>query len=128
MFPNCHHGSTRVLLISVHTANCTRSRSKGPALLLVSISHRETKRAVVLSGPYKLRALSVRGASRLPSAIFFRREGGGALVEKLVSRVQLIISILALIALSTVATYIRNPCPTLRTCQKPGTEGAFKRL
>ena len=127
MFSNCHHGSTRVLL-SVHTANCTRSRAKGPALLLVSVSHRETKRAVVLSGPYKLRALSVRGAPPLPSAIFFRREGGGALVEKLVSWVQLIISILALIALSTVATYIQNPCHTLRTCQKPGTEGAFKRL
>ena len=27
-----------------------------------------------------------------------------------------------------MATYIQNPCHTLRTCQKPGTEGAFKRL
>ena len=88
MFSNCHHGSTRVLL-SVHTANCTRSRAKGPALLLVSRSHRETKRAVVLSGPYKLRALSVRGAGPLPCRLLFF---------------------------------------SLRTCQKPCTEGGFKRL
>ena len=99
MFPNWHHGSTRVLL-SMHTANCTRSRAKGPALLLVFRSHRETKRAVVLSGPYKLKALSVMGGLSPAFCYFFpplRR--GGALVEKLLSWVHYIISVLALISL-----------------------------
>ena len=125
MFLNCNHGTTRVLL-SVHTANCTRSRAK--ALLLVSRSHRETKRAVVLSGPVKLRALSVRGGLSPAVCYFFPLlRGGGVSWKTFESGALNIINFGSHRAFHSGHLY-SDTCPTLSTFQKHGTEGAFKRL